>query len=259
MNNLEQIRENISLCDDKIIEALAERMNYIEDMMADKKANGIPILEPEQEEQQDQILKEKLDNHRYEDEILDIFTCIVKDSRKIQAKALFSYNIMLIGFMGAGKSTVSDYLGEMLAMEQVEMDALIAEQEGMSIPEIFDKYGETYFRDCESNTLIELQRKENAIISCGGGVVLRDENVDHMKKNGRVVLLTASPETILERVKDSDERPLLNNNKNVDFISDMMEKRRVKYENAADITINTDNKTVQEICEELIGRLTAME
>ena len=67
--------------------------------------------------------------------------------------------------------------------------------------------------------MIELQKKNNQIISCGGGVALRDENVAEMKKNGKVVLLTASPEVILERVKDNDDRPLLRGNKNTEFIS----------------------------------------
>ena len=121
---------------------------------------------------------------------------------------------------------------------------------------IFEEYGETYFRNCETNLLIELQKKNNQIISCGGGVALRDENVAEMKKNGKVVLLTASPEVILERVKDNDDRPLLRGNKNTEFISNMMEQRRPKYEAAADVVVNTDYKTVEEIAEEIVVKLT---
>ena len=97
------------------------------------------------------------------------------------------------------------------------------------------------------------------MISCGGGAALRERNVAEMKKNGRVVLLTASPETIYERVKDSDDRPVLNGRKNVEGISELMEQRREKYEAAADIVINTDNKNVLQICEELVQRVTEME
>ena len=89
------------------------------------------------------------------------------------------------------------------------MDQLIAEREGMSISDIFETYGEEYFRNMETNLLIEMQEKKNVIISCGGGVAMRERNVAEMKKNGRVVLLTAHPQTILDRVKDSDDRPLL--------------------------------------------------
>ena len=88
---------------------------------------------------------------------------------------------------------------------------------------------------------------------------MREENVVEMKKNGRVVLLTASPETVYERVKDSNDRPLLNGNNNVEFIAELMEKRREKYEAAADIVIQTDNKTILEICEELISKLTELD
>lgn len=85
---------------------------------------------------------------------------------------------------------------------------------------------------------------------------MRERNVTEMKKNGKVVLLTARPETILERVKNDHGRPLLEGNKNVGFIADLMEKRREKYEAAADITIETDYKTKQEICEELIQKIS---
>ena len=83
--------------------------------------------------------------------------------------------------------------------------------------------------------------------------------LSEMKKNGRVILLTASPETIYERVKDSNDRPILNGNNNVEFIAEMMEKRREKYEAAADIVVQTDNKTVLQICEELISRLMELD
>ena len=161
--------------------------------------------------------------------------------------------------MGAGKTTISDYLSTMFDMDIVEMDQVIAEREEMSISDIFAIYGEEYFRDLETNLLIEMQSHKNAVISCGGGAALRERNVAEMKKNGRVVLLTASPETIYERVKDSNDRPILNGNKNVPFITDMMEKRREKYEAAADVVIQTDNKSILEISEELISKLTELD
>ncbi|NTW72249.1 MAG: AAA family ATPase [Eubacteriaceae bacterium] len=259
MDGLEKIRENISKCDDAIIETLAERMRYIQDIIAYKKENGVPILQPEQETKQLNILRLKLKENPFSEEILEVITHIINTSKKVQAKSLFSYNIMLIGFMGAGKSTVSAYLGHMLAMDEVEMDAMIVQKEGMPITQIFETYGEEYFRNSESNILIELQKRNQTVVSCGGGVVLRDENIKNMKKHGRVVLLTASPETIFERVKDSTERPLLNQNMSVEFIASLLEKRKERYLLAADIIVNTDNKTIQEICEELIGKLTAID
>ncbi len=252
-------REQLGLCDDKIIDALVERNSVIEKIMSYKEEYGMPILQPKQEEKQKARLEEKLTGNSYRDEIFDVFRCILKNSKRIQARKLFDYNIVLIGFMGAGKSTVSDYLSTMFAMKIVEMDQVIAEREQMSIPDIFATYGEEYFRDLETGLLVEMQSQKNTVISCGGGAALRERNVAEMKKNGRVVLLTASPETIFDRVKDSDDRPVLNGRKNVNGISELMEQRREKYEAAADIVINTDNKTVLEVCEELVQRLTEME
>lgn len=167
----------------------------------------------------------------------------------------FSYNIVLIGFMGSGKTTIADYLGSLFDMEVVEMDQLIADREGMSISDIFKVYGEEYFRNLETNLLIEIQSKHNVVLSCGGGTPMREQNVKEMKKNGRVVLLTATPETVYERVKNSHDRPILEGNKNVEYIAELMEKRREKYEAAADIIIYTDNKSKEKICKELVDGL----
>ena len=259
MNDLEMYREQLAFCDDKIIDALVERNAIIEKIMAYKETYGMPILQPAQEEKQQRRLDEKLKNNKYRQEIQDVFKRILRNSKRIQARKLFSYNIVLIGFMGAGKTTISDYLSMMFDMRLVEMDQEIAEREEMSIPDIFATYGEEYFRNLETNLLKELQTGKNCIISCGGGVALREENVVEMKKNGRVVLLTASPETIYDRVKDSNDRPLLKDNNNVEFIADLMEKRKEKYEAAADVVIQTDGKSILQISEELITKLTELD
>lgn len=167
---------------------------------------------------------------------------------------LFDYNIFLIGFMGSGKSTVSLALHDKYAMEVVEMDQIIAKKNNMSISAIFETYGEAYFRNEETNLLADIQSKKNMIVSCGGGVPMRDVNVELMKKSGKIVFLKAKPETILERVKDSHDRPLLENHKNVEYIADLMEQRRPKYEAAADIVVETDGKSAYDICEEIIKK-----
>lgn len=227
--------------------------------MVYKEANNVPILQPEQEAKQKEWLNRRMQEKRHKNEVADVFESITRNSKKIQARKLFNYNIVLIGFMGAGKSTISDYLKTVFAMDVIEMDQIIAERAGMSISDIFETYGEQYFRDCETNLLIEMQSRTNVVISCGGGTPMRECNVVEMKKNGRVVLLTAKPETILERVKDSHDRPLIENNKTVPFIADLMSKRREKYEAAADIIIETDGKSELEICEELIHSLRQMD
>ena len=119
MNELEKIRQRISECDDRIIEALADRMVNIQDIISYKKAVGIPILQPEQEKKQLKDVKEKLGDNEFEEEILDVFTYIIKNSRRVQAKALFDYNVFLIGFMGAGKTTIAEELEKKLEMNRV--------------------------------------------------------------------------------------------------------------------------------------------
>ena len=161
-------------------------------------------------------------------------------------------NIFLIGFMGCGKSTVAAHLFKEYGLQIVEMDQVLVERLGMSIPEIFEKYGETYFRDEETKLLAECGNQTDKVVSCGGGVVLRKENVEIMKKSGKIVWLTAKPETILSRVKNDKNRPLLDGNKNVSAITLMLEKRYAHYEGAADIVVETDNKSVEDICKEIL-------
>ncbi len=259
MNQLEILRENLGQCDEIILDALLMRNRIVEDIMAYKEAHELPIIQPEQEARQQEWLNGRMEGKRHKKEVADVFSSITRGSKHIQARNLFNYNIFLIGFMGAGKSTISDYLSTMLAMDVVEMDQIIAQRQGMSISDIFETYGEQYFRDLETNLLIEMQSRSNVVVSCGGGTPMRECNVVEMKKNGRVVLLTAKPETILDRVKDNHDRPLIENNKNVPFIADLMEKRREKYEAAADIVIQTDNKSALDICEEMIHRLRALD
>lgn len=166
-------------------------------------------------------------------------------------------NIFLIGFMGSGKSTISAALHEKYGMEVIEMDQLIVEKNGMSISDIFAKFGEPYFRSEETNLLISMQMKTNVCVSCGGGVPMREVNVEEMRKSGKIVLLKAAPETILERVKDNHDRPLLEGHMNVEYIADLMEKRRPKYEAAADITVCVDGRTAEDICKEIVSLVEA--
>lgn len=164
-------------------------------------------------------------------------------------------NIFLIGYMGSGKSSVATYMAGKYGMEVLEMDEMIADREEMSIADIFAKQGEEYFRNVETILLQEICSQENKVISCGGGVVLRSDNVEMMKKRGTIVLLSARPETILERVKDDTSRPLLQGNKTVEYICEMMDKRREYYEHAAEIMVWTDGKQIAEICSEIFEQI----
>lgn len=132
-------------------------------------------------------------------------------------------HIYLIGFMGTGKTTISHKLRELTGAKEIDMDAWIVEKNTLSINEMFEKYGETYFRDRETDAVCEIAKSAPAIVSCGGGAVLRQENTQMMKESGRIVLLTATPETVYQRVKNSTDRPLLNGHMNVEYIASLME------------------------------------
>ena len=182
-----------------------------------------------------------------------------KKHKDVSIENLPLYNIFFIGFMGVGKTTVSSYLSNLLNRKEIDIDQCIAKREKMKIPEIFKKYGEEYFRNCETEVLKDLNSEDGVIISCGGGIVLKEENISLMKERGKIILLTSTPQTIFERVRYSDERPILNNNMNVNFISELMKKREEKYLHAADLIIDTDKKSIEEVCEEIISSLNKMD
>lgn len=164
-------------------------------------------------------------------------------------------NLFLIGFMGCGKSTVASHLLKEYGMDIIEMDQELVERVGMTIPEMFETYGEEYFRNEETKLLTECGQKSNIVVSCGGGAVLRKQNMNIMKSSGFVVWLTANPSTILERVGKDENRPLLKGNKNISSVQKMLEKRIPCYEKAADILVETDGRTVEDICKEIIEKV----
>ncbi len=166
--------------------------------------------------------------------------------------------IFLIGFMGAGKSTIAECLRQNYGRKVVEMDQKIEEQEQMAISRIFEEKGEDYFRGLETKLLQKLRGQPNLVVSCGGGVPLRVCNVEVMKESGQVIFLTATPETVYRRVKDSHNRPLLEKNKNIPFIASLMNERKSWYEAAADYLVATDNRAAEEICKEIMERLSGI-
>ena len=255
MKDLDKLRNDLDMCDEIIVDALRMRYQIIQEITNYKQDNGIEIVQPEEEERKKKFVLDKLGDYKYKKSVLKVYESILYRSKRIQSHELFDFNIFLIGFMGVGKSTISKALQSTFAMDVVEMDEIIAERNGMSISEIFELHGEEYFREEETELLRESRSKKNLIVSCGGGVPMRQVNVDEMKKSGKVVLLTATPETILEHVKHSHDRPLLENNKNVAYIAELMEKRRSAYEAAANIIISTDGKSVYDICEEIITKV----
>lgn len=160
-------------------------------------------------------------------------------------------NLYLIGFMGAGKSTAAERLGRLLCAAVFETDAEIAREAGMSIPEIFAREGEEGFRNRETEILRRAASYGGLIVSCGGGIVLREENVRLMKESGTVVWLTVSAAAVLSRTEGSGDRPLLAGKKSREEVEEMIKKRSPLYEAARDLEIATDGKDPETVAEEI--------
>lgn len=162
-------------------------------------------------------------------------------------------NIALIGFMGTGKSHYGKILADRLNFNFIEMDALIVEKNGKSIPEIFASEGEIRFRELEMAVCREAAQMQNSVIACGGGVILNKLNIDYLKQNAIIFCMEASDQTILSRImKDGKEqRPLLNKPDPQREIENIMKFRRPLYQAYGDSFIDTEqpeDKVVFEIC-----------
>lgn len=162
-------------------------------------------------------------------------------------------NIILIGFMGCGKSTVGIRLSYRLRRALEDTDKLIEKNEGRTISEIFKTDGEAHFRDLETECIKKLaQTADNKIISVGGGLPVREENHALLKTLGTVIYLRATPETVYERVKHDTTRPLLQGDNPQEKIRTLMNERASAYEKAADVTIDVDNKDFDTIIDEIM-------
>ncbi len=162
-------------------------------------------------------------------------------------------SIALIGFMGSGKSTVASEIGRRSGMEIREIDDMIAEAAGMKIPEIFRKHGEEHFRNLEEKICESASSGNPAVISCGGGTVLRSANVEALRKGSVLIMLDASPDLVFERVRRSaGDRPLLADHMSRGYISWLMKQRDSAYRSAADIVLDINGKTSAEIAVEIL-------
>jgi shikimate kinase len=159
-------------------------------------------------------------------------------------------NIVLVGFMGTGKSTVGRFIAEKLGWDLVDTDHYIEKLEGMSIAELFSKHGEVYFREAETRSIKEIMSKSNQVVATGGGAVLAEENRLILKTKGYVVALTASVETIIQRVSGDRNRPLLLGKAHI-VVPELLEKRKHAYD-FADIAISTDRLRIEFISQRIL-------
>ena len=165
-------------------------------------------------------------------------------------------SIILIGFMGAGKTTVGKEL-EKKGFELIDTDAYIEECEKMSISDIFTQKGEAYFRQVETRTLETLLAQDKQfVISCGGGMPLRTENRDLLKKLGMVVYLRIRPETVLARLKGDTTRPLLQGDDSGERVRTLMAQREEYYASDADFVLDADQKAPGELAAQILLKFT---
>ncbi len=154
-----------------------------------------------------------------------------------------SGNIILVGFMGAGKTSVARELERVAGFRAIDLDKIIADRQGMSIPEIFATLGESRFRDLETAALESLKGLRHAVIATGGGIVGRDENWGIMRAIGVTVFLEAEWERLYRRISGSPERPLATGDPLA--VKELWRKRLPLYRKA-DFTVNTDGKNVRQ-------------
>ena len=165
-------------------------------------------------------------------------------------------SIALIGFMGTGKTVVGKALAEKLGKEFIELDSLIEQKAGKTIPEIFQQDGEIAFREREIEITKQISGKKNAIIACGGGIVLNKINIDLLSQECVIVYLTASPSAILKRTRgDESERPLLKAPDKISHVKELLKLRQPFYERAADIKINTTRLDIGSVAEQIIEKV----
>ncbi len=162
--------------------------------------------------------------------------------------------IVLTGMMGSGKTTIAQLLSKELNIRYIDIDKFIEEKEKTTISKIFENNGENHFRELEKNTIQEVFEPANLIISLGGGALENRQTREFLLNNSMVIYLKTSPEIIYKRIKNNNERPLLNNNMNIEKIAEIISKREKNYQTAHKIIV-TDNKTPVQIIKEITGVL----
>ncbi|MGE4282249.1 MAG: shikimate kinase [Clostridia bacterium] len=155
-------------------------------------------------------------------------------------------NIILTGFMGSGKTTVGKLAAERLNLCFVDIDAMIEQQHGMNISDIFAQKGERYFREIESKAVEKISLEQNAIISTGGGVVLKEENIFCLRRNGIIVYLKADVDTIMRNTSQNSNRPLLKDTNPKVRIQQLLEQREAYYKHN-DYEIDVSSLTIEQV------------
>jgi shikimate kinase len=172
-----------------------------------------------------------------------------------QSTSHITKNISLIGFMGSGKTSTGKILADKLNFLFIDLDNIIELSLNMPISEVFNKHGEEYFRNTETNSIKKIYINKNCVFACGGGAVIRHENMKVIKKNSIVIFLYVSPKIAFQRLKSENNRPLLEAPNRFAVITDLIEKRDILYRNSCDFIVDTDLKKPEEAADEILQRL----
>ncbi|HHW56706.1 MAG TPA: shikimate kinase [Clostridia bacterium] len=160
-------------------------------------------------------------------------------------------NIVLTGFMATGKTTVGRKVATTMSFGFIDTDKMIEKMANMTVPDIFDKYGEEYFRKLERAAVKKVARLKNFVIATGGGVVLNPSNIVQLRKNGVVICFKARPEIILRNIGKNKERPLLMVDNPEGKVKELLKEREPFYK-FTDYTIDVSDMTIDEVAEEVI-------
>mgnify|MGYP006100922015 FL=1 len=166
-------------------------------------------------------------------------------------------NIVLIGYRGTGKSVVGKRVAEVLGREYVGLDAAIVDLAEQSIPEVVAAHGWDHFRDLESEVVRQASERDNCVLDTGGGAILRDANVAHLKQNGTLIWLQSSVADIVARIGDDNQRPSLTGTKSfTEEVEDVLAERTPKYAAAADHVIDDHGLSIEEVAQKVIALLS---
>jgi len=166
-------------------------------------------------------------------------------------------NIVLIGYRGTGKSTVAAMLGQRLGQKVISTDEEIVKEAKQSIPQLIEQFGWDHFRGLETQMCQKLTGKDNLVIDTGGGLILKEENVRMLKKNGKIFWLTAEVSTIASRISGDTQRPSLSGTKTfVEEIEEILEIRKPHYQAAADHVIPTDQISPDQIADAILSHIS---
>lgn len=244
MKDLNEIRAEIDQINEQMLALFQQRMELAKQVIDYKKEKNIPILNKERE-------AEIIDRYGSESPFArEFFECLMEISRNWQTKISLQKNIVLIGMMGSGKTTIGKLLAKKLDLPFIDLDEQVEKTAGLRIPQIFEQ-GEEVFRNLEAAEAEKAAEEAPCVISTGGGVVLRDENMKRLKGNGWVIFLNRPIGAIKSDI-DLTNRPMLNNR--IEKLSEILEERLPLYQKYADFEIKSA-KTPIDVMAEIIHLL----